>query len=132
MTDTSKPTPVDTAPLHPQLVAPSLAYLTGEDVIRIVSWNSLAGVKLTLLLRVLLANGVIQTIPVFHTPNTDRSAASTDANPIEGWLLGASVFASSGTPMRGQTFVALRLARGQGAGATESVTIATDALLDSI
>lgn len=115
-----------TAELHPQLIAPSLVYVTGEDFIRLVSWNSLAGVKLTARLRILDASGRITMYPIDQTPNTDRTAKASDFTAFEGWLLGASVEASSGAPARGQTFAMLKLMRGTAATSIEVATIAAD------
>lgn len=121
------PTPQPTtSDLHPQLVAPSLVYMTGEDLVQLTSWNSLAGVKLTVTLRVLLVNGLIQIIPLPHTPNTDRTAKTSLFTPIEGWLLGASVIATTGAPVRGQTFAALRLVRGSASTTIDTVALASD------
>jgi hypothetical protein len=119
------PTP-STRDLHPQLAAPSLVYLTGEDFVRLVSWNSLAAVKLTMRMRILTPAAQVVIYPVDQTPNTDRSAKASDSTPIEGWLLGVSVEASTGTPARGQTFAMVKLMRGSAATSIEIATIAAD------
>lgn len=118
--------PPSTIGLHPQLAAPSLVYLTGEDVVQLVSWNSLAAVKLKARLRILTADGRIVVYPLEQTPATNRTQTSSSFTPVEGWIIAASVEASAGTPSRGQTFAALRIVRGAGAINEESATIAAD------
>lgn len=92
-------------------------YTTGEDNLRIVSFNSAASVKLTLSARLLGVDGRPSPSVWFHTPNTDRSASSNDF-PLSGQtLLNVRVVATSGSPLVGQTFVIVQLIRGIGAAA---------------
>lgn len=92
-------------------------YTTGEDNLRIVSFNSAAGVKLRLVARLLGVNGRPTPSNWDHTPNTDRSAASTDY-PLAGQtLLNLTVLVTAGSPQQGQCFVNVQLIRGIGAAA---------------
>lgn len=92
-------------------------YTTGEDNLRIVSFNSAAGVKIQLVARLLGRDGRPSPSRWDHTPNTDRSAASTDY-PLSGQtLLNVHVTATAGAPLIGQCFVIVQLIRGLGAAA---------------
>jgi hypothetical protein len=52
-----------------------------------------------------------------HVPNTDRTASTTDFDLGLGHLLNLSVFAQSGAPSLGQTFLVVDVIRGRGASA---------------
>jgi hypothetical protein len=97
--------------------SPSAFYVTGEDRLRIVSVNSLTGVSLKLQWR--FANPDGQAIPSSqdHTPNTNRSVKTQDYQLGIGALLNITVFASSGAPRVGQTYVMVQLVRGFGTAA---------------
>lgn len=98
-------------------------YTTGEDNLRITSYNSAAGVALKINGRTLSPNGVASADSWDHIPNTDRSAKNSDL-PLSGsTLLNITVFASAGAPQIGQTFVRVQLIRGIGAGAIVLGTI---------
>lgn len=98
-------------------------YTSGEDNLRITSWNSAAGVKLKINGRLLDGAGRPSADSWDHTPNTDRSARSTDL-PLSGTtLLNITVFASAGTPQMGQTLVKVELIRGIGTAALVLGTI---------
>lgn len=92
-------------------------YTTGEDNLRIVSFNSAAGVKLRMVARLLGRDGRPTPSGWDHTPNTDRSSKSNDF-PLSGQtLLNVHVTASAGTPLIGQCYVIVQLIRGLGAAA---------------
>lgn len=95
------------------LAAPGI-YFTGDDHLLLTSWNSLAGVVLTLTGRFLHLDGRIEPFRETHTPNTDRTAGTSTFRRAEGWLLECSVLVSTGAPVRGQTFVRVDLVRGLG------------------
>lgn len=98
-------------------------YTTGEDNLRIVSFNAAGGVRLKLNARV-VGNDQKASPQVWdHTPNTDRSAAMNDFALSGLTLLNLSVFASAGAPRIGQTFVIVQLIRGVGAAAIVLGTI---------
>jgi hypothetical protein len=87
----------------------------GEDVLEVTSWNSAAGVRLRISGRVHAAPGVIVPFSATHVPNTDRSAAMTVITMPLGELLNAIVWAETGSPQAGQTFVRIAVRRGAGA-----------------
>lgn len=95
------------------LAGGSALYVSGEDVLRLVSYNSLSGLVLTIGGRILLRDGRVVAFQHSHTPNTDRTAKTEDFGISDGWLLSAQVTASTGAPRRGQCFVSLQFARGQ-------------------
>lgn len=100
------------------LPSPSQFFLTGEDRLRVVSVNSAAGVTVKVQLRTVPVGAPIQVQSFDHVPNTNRTI-KTDDYPIgEGSLLNATVFASTGAPVSGQTFVIVQLVRGSGASGT--------------
>ena len=92
-------------------------YTTGEDDLRIVSWNSAPGVQLSIHARTIDQRGVVSPDSWDHTPNTDRSAKTTDITLSGSTILNLTVFARAGAPLMGQTFVSVQLVRGMGAAA---------------
>lgn len=104
------------------LAEPGAFFVTGEDNLRLNSWNSLAGVVLTISVRFLNSDGSIVPYTILHTPNTNRTKATLDIPLGIGFPLNVQVFASSGAPLIGQTFVQAQIIRGLG-GAT--VALAT-------
>jgi hypothetical protein len=108
----------------PPFGAPSAIYLSGDDAIRLTALNAASGVTLTLVGRHLALDGRVQ--PFIHTltPATDRSASTRTQSLAEGWLLQAQVFASSGAPQTGQTFVVLSIVRGLDTSGFELATLA--------
>lgn len=94
------------------LASPFQFTTTGDDNLRVVSVNSKTGVALKIQGRRLDENGKIQTFAFDHVPNTDRTVKTTNQQFGAGALLNLTVFASSGTPLVGQTFVIVQLIRG--------------------
>lgn len=94
---------------------PWLFTFFGEDVLEVTSWNSAAGVRLRISGRVHASPGVIVPFSATHVPNTDRSAAMTVITMPIGELLNAIVWAETGSPQAGQTFVRIAVRRGAGA-----------------
>lgn len=98
-------------------------YTSGEDNLRVTSYNSAAGVALKINGRLLDSSGKANADSWDHAPNTDRTAKTSDI-PLSGsTLLNICVFASAGAPLLGQTFVIVQLIRGLGAGALVLGTI---------
>jgi hypothetical protein len=99
-------------------------YFTGSEALRITSLNSVTGVTLTLVGRFLPCD---QLKPVDvskdHTPNTDRTAATSDLPMGEGWLQSLTVIASGGSTVIGATFVRVDVVRGSGGSATIVATL---------
>jgi hypothetical protein len=98
------------------IAAPFQFVLSGTENLRIRSANSLAGVTVTIQGRLLTAAGDIQPFTYLHTPHTDRSLAQQDFGLGGGTLLTLLVFAVSGAPVRGQTFIQLSIIQGLGGG----------------
>lgn len=98
-------------------------YTTGEDNIRLLSYNGAAGVQLKVNARSLNSRGEAIADSWDHTPNTDRSVKASDFALSGTALLNITVFATAGTPQIGQTFVILQLVRGVGAAAIVLGTI---------
>jgi hypothetical protein len=98
-------------------------YTTGEDNLRIVSFNSAASVKIRLVARLLGRDGRPSPSGWDHTPNTDRSAKSNDFTLSGQTLLNVHVTASAGTPLIGQCYVIVQLIRGIGSAAIVVGTI---------
>lgn len=99
------------------LPSPSEFYLTGEDRLRIVSCNALAGVSLKVQWRTVDPEGDVKPNSQDHTPNSDRTVRSQDFELGTGSLLNVTVFANAGAPRIGQTYVMVQLVRGLGAAA---------------
>lgn len=93
-------------------LAAAAMLVTRDTNLRIESFNSLAGVTLTIVAR-MIATGDEPSIAVYtHTPNTDRTIKTSDFVLPEGWLLSLMVYASAGAPRRGQCFVRASLIEG--------------------
>jgi hypothetical protein len=75
------------------------------------SWNSLSGLVLTVVGRLLDADGKLRTFEFGHTPNTDRSKAESAYTLTAARLIDVAVTAKSGSPYRGHCYVTLGLAR---------------------
>lgn len=88
-------------------------YVTGEERLRLRSFNSAAAVRLNLEARVLRLDGSISPLTDPHIPNTDRTEATTQHAIGEGWLQHVNVRAVAGTPRRGQCFIVVDIVRGQ-------------------
>lgn len=99
---------------RPALVGAAGHYFTGEDNLRLTSWNSVASAVVTLTGRFLHVDGHIEPFSGRHVPNTDRTAATSTFRRAEGWLLDLSVSVSGATLIRGQTFVRVDVVRGLG------------------
>lgn len=97
--------------------SPFQFYTTGEDRLRVVSVNSLVGVRLKIHHRFVDAFGKVQASEDDHVPNSDRTAHTTEHELGVGSLLNLTLNANSGTPLIGQTFVIVQLIRGTGTAA---------------
>lgn len=105
------------APTKDAILEPSPLYLTGEEQLRISSLGNAAGVTLMVRGRVLRPDFDIAITEQAHTPNSNRTIATTTIALSEGWPLGFEVKASAGTPPFGAVWCLLELVRGQGAAA---------------
>jgi hypothetical protein len=86
--------------------------ITRDTNLRINSFNSASGVALTIVARSIGFDGAPIVDSFAHAPNTDRSIKSEMFLLSEGWLVSLQVYASSGTPRRGQCFVRADLIQG--------------------
>lgn len=99
-------------------------YFTGAESLRVTSRNSGTGVSVTVTGRFLSVDSVAPSdVSMPHTPNTDRSEASSQMVMGEGWLQSLTVIVAGGTPLYGQTFVRVDVVRGSGASATVLATL---------
>ena len=86
--------------------------VTGEDHLRVESVNSLTGVTVSINYRYLEPSGRVQANVQTHIPNSDRTVRRTVHALAEGAMLNLTVFATSGAPLIGQTFVRVQIVRG--------------------
>lgn len=94
---------------------PFLFSFQGEDVLELTTWNSAAGVTVTLQGRAHVGPGRSVPFTHGHVANTDRSAKTTVATLPRCELLNCIAFVSAGSPTFGQTFVRVAVRRGAGA-----------------
>ena len=85
---------------------------SGEDALRLTSFNSAASVVLSLEGRFENADGSISPFVRVQTPTTDRTSVSTTFPMGEGRLLDVQLRASAGAPRRGQCFAIVEVVRG--------------------
>jgi len=110
--------------------APSGFAFSGEDHLRVVSSGSLAGVTLEIAGRFLSTTGEITPFIFVQTANSARTTTTSDLQLGDGWLLGITVRPSIGAPAWGQTFVSLRVIRGQTGATIALATLAADYVTD--
>jgi hypothetical protein len=103
----------------PQLGAGAQFYFAGDDWLRVSSLNSVAGVRVVVSGRFLPSDEARpKPFRDDHTPNTDRTVATSDIGLGVGWLQHVTAIVSSGTPTFGAVFVRVDVIRGRGAAAT--------------
>lgn len=98
---------------RPTLVDSDGVYCSGEDHIRLTSFNSNATAILALEGRFVRCDGVVVPIVERHIPNTDRSAAVSLVTLAEGFLSNLQIRATTGSPAQGQCYVVVELVRGR-------------------
>lgn len=98
-------------------------YTTGEDNLRVTSWNTAAGAVLKINGRTIDASGKATPDSWDHTPTANRVATVTDITLSGSTLLNVAVFGVGTAQQIGQTFVKMELIRGIGAGAIVLGTI---------
>jgi hypothetical protein len=116
------PTETVILPLPPPLqgaltAGPYNFQFTGEDNFRLTVANSLVGCAVAVHYRTAPTPTTTQTNREIHLPTSDRLLTTKEFAVGHGYLLNVAVFASSGTPKRGQTWVKLEVVRGLGAQA---------------
>lgn len=101
--------------LTDQVPPPAPLYVTSDDELKIIVWNSVASLSVQVTLRILRPDG--QIVPQLETinPTSDR-VGNTKFYPLqEGFILGVAVAATSGEQL-GATYVQVAISRG-GTGA---------------
>lgn len=94
--------------------APWQYRFTGEDALELASYNSQAGVRISVHGRMWSEREGIRPFAFQHVPSTDRLRGLEVFGLPFGYLLNVVIFASSGSPRIGQTFVSLHVIRGRG------------------
>ncbi|MBA7480324.1 hypothetical protein ES707_15775 [subsurface metagenome] len=104
---------------------PSRFYLRPFERIEIRSWCSVADVVLGIHGLILTPQGIVQEISEVHSPNSDRSEASSLYFMSEGFLLHLQVRIESCALLPGECFVSVHVVRGlAGAGVRVSTLFA--------
>lgn len=99
------------------LPSPAAFYLTGEDRLRITSYNAYWSLGVAVHWRTARSDGSTVANSETHIPNTDRTAKTNDYELGSGSLLNVTVFISSTGAAAGTTFVIVQLVRGIGPAA---------------
>jgi len=107
------------------LQGPGQFVFTGEDALQIDSLSSLAGLVLTITGTMLGEGGLLIPFAFTHVPNSNRTVATTRVSIDSGWLQQVRVVVSTGAPLIGQCWVAVRRSRGLTAIALTTATIQT-------
>jgi hypothetical protein len=108
------------------LYAPSPVYLTGEEQLRITTVSNTAGLTLTIAGRILGPDNRVRPFEFPHTPNSNRTTATTTIALSEGWLLGLEAKVTSGTMTFGAVWALMELVRGQGNAARVVSSLQSD------
>lgn len=111
------------APLRPTLEGAAGLYVTGEDNLRVQTFNAATGVTIQIGGRFIDERGELRAFVFSHTPNSDRTVASSIFRLGNGWIQNVYAIASAGAPLIGQTFVLAQLVRGQSGAVTELGTL---------
>jgi hypothetical protein len=94
------------------VISPFQFYAAGEDSLRLVVVNSLAGVRVAVQGRRISDRGTLETFAYEHLPASDRTT-TTQLLPLGvGAITNVVMFASAGAPVIGQTYAMLQLVRG--------------------
>lgn len=99
-----EPSPSTLAPL----ASPRVYLLEDEDLV-LTAWNSLAGLSLYVVARMMLPCGDVKRTEVTFTPTSDRALNLFRLQLPAGWVIDVSVAGSSTSLKRGQCFVELAL-----------------------
>lgn len=91
---------------------PAALYIGDDDAFYVRIHNSAAGVVVTVRVRLQGPAGQVAPQEFSFAPPTDRSEFIRVQQLAEGYILGVTAFASSGTPRRGQCFVECGTMRG--------------------
>src|SRR5262245_52693573 len=94
------------------IASPFQFLFSGEDNLRIVTVNALAGVTLIVRGRFQRLNGEVYVFDQQFVLASDRSTTSFNIKLGEGYLLNLGCIATGAAPLVGQTYVQARLMRG--------------------
>jgi hypothetical protein len=94
------------------LRSPAPFFVTGEDALELAVLNAAASVVVTIAGRFMQLDGQVTSFQHALTPATDRTLSSVVRSLGDGWILNLTVFASSGSPLIGQTWARVRVLRG--------------------
>ena len=108
---------------HQARLSSSAFYFSGEDALRITTFNAAAGVTVAIEGRRIDVDGRIVPFAERHVPNTDRTTASSTFVLGEGFLLNVQIRASAGTPRIAQCFAILEVVRGTTGAAIPLATL---------
>ncbi len=103
--------------------APFNFEFSGEDALRLTVHNSQPGVVVAVHYRMFRPGASSHANTASLAPTSDRAATVQEFTIGQGFLRNVTVYASAGTPRRGQTFVRLQVIRGRGAAAVVLGTI---------
>lgn len=106
-----------------QLASPYAFEFTGEDALRLTVHNSKSDVIVGVHYRMHTLDNHTFPSREFMTPSSDRAASTAEFVLPRGYLQNVTIFATSGSPRRGQTFARLQVIRGRGASAVVLATI---------
>jgi len=113
------------APRINALQGPAQYLFTGEDALQIDSFDSAAGVTLTIAGAMLGTDLQLLPFSFTVTPTTNRVVTTVRVGVDSGWLEHIRIIVTAGAPLLGQTFVFVRICRGTLANALTLGTIAS-------
>jgi hypothetical protein len=87
-------------------------YVRGEDNCRVVVFNEVAGVQVSVQIRVKTPAGEIIPFVQTFAPTSNRVASTFVFGLMEGAIISADAICSSGAPVAGQCYCFLQLVRG--------------------
>lgn len=99
-------------------------YVDDRDLIAVQVWTLITAAPMRVWARILDLQGIIQTFEWTFTPASASLLASYRAPLIAGYLLSVGVYATTGTPHRGDTWAVISLERIAVSGNRNAVALA--------
>jgi hypothetical protein len=99
-----------------QINPPADLLVTEDDELLVQSYNTHATTRVEVRLRILDPGGEVVSHVLRHTPNTDRSLASSFHAIPDGYVLGAVALPTADDVQPGELFVTVALTRGASVG----------------
>jgi hypothetical protein len=99
--------------MRPTLVDSDAIYCTGEDHLRLTTFNGTAGAILALEGRFMRCDGVVVPIAERQVPTSDRVASVSVVTLAEGYLGNVQLRATTGAPFAGKCYAMVELVRGR-------------------